>query len=56
MRARRGSPRAGDGTLTRIDFQTGKTTSVDVGSNPDSVIVAFDEVWVSLTDDDAVAA
>ena len=44
-----------DGKLTRIDFETGDTTSVDVGSNPDSVIVAFDEVWVSLADDDAVA-
>jgi serine/threonine protein kinase len=46
---------SGDGTLTRIDFETGDTATVDVGANPDSVIVAFDEVWVSLTDDDAVA-
>ena len=45
---------SGDGTLTRIDPQTGETTSVEVGENPDSVIVAFDSVWVSVTGEDKV--
>jgi serine/threonine protein kinase len=44
-----------DGTLTRIDPQTGDTTSVDVGENPDSVLVALGEVWVSLSGQNEVA-
>ena len=44
-----------DGTLTRIDPESGETTSVEVGENPDGVVVAFDEVWVSLTGEDKVA-
>ena len=43
-----------DGTLTRIDPATGETTSVDVGENPDSVVVAFDSVWVSVTGENKV--
>ncbi len=45
---------SGDGTLTRIDPASGKTTKVDVGDNPDSVVVAFGSVWVSVTGEDKV--
>ena len=45
---------SGDGTLTRIDPATGDTTTVEVGEAPDSVIVAFDSVWVTVTDDNQV--
>ena len=45
---------SGDGTLTRIDPATGDTTTVEVGEAPDSVIVAFDSVWVTVTDENQV--
>ncbi len=43
-----------DGVLTRIDPKSGETTSVEVGKNPDSVVVAFDSAWVSVTDENKV--
>ena len=43
-----------DGTLTRIDPRSGETTSVKVGKNPDSVVVAFDSAWVSVTGENKV--
>jgi serine/threonine protein kinase len=42
------------GTLTRIDPQTGDTTKVAVGDNPDSVLVALDRVWVTVSGEDKV--
>lgn len=35
-----------DGTLTRIDPDTGTTTRIDVGGQPGQIVVAEDAVWV----------
>jgi DNA-binding beta-propeller fold protein YncE len=43
-----------DGTLARVDPRTGDVTTVEVGDNPDSVLVAFDSVWVSVTGENKI--
>ena len=40
---------AGDGTVSRIDPITGRVVrTIDVGGSPTGIVVADDEVWVTV--------
>ncbi len=38
-----------DGTVSRVDMQSGDVTHTDVGDGPVEVAVAFDSLWVSVS-------